>query len=177
MRPGLERLVITLHVYSSVTIPDPESNKRQEYFSLLSFFFAFLPAPKWIHLSLHPNSHLYAPVKESLSWLWNELYELIIVHLVQTINKQNYCNGKFSWRVCCLYSVDSNRMIATQFLGPKREFHKYLGYLEKNSSTFIAFYFSLVLDFINVIALTVRILLELICFLKRAFYLWVFNDI
>ena len=39
MQPGLERLVITLPVYSSVTIPDPESNKRQEYFSLLSFFF------------------------------------------------------------------------------------------------------------------------------------------
>lgn len=157
--------------------PWVQQEARVFLFTVIFFFFTFLPAPKWIHLSLHPNSHLYSPIKESLSWFWNELCELIIVHLVQIINKQNYCNGKFSWRVCCLYSVDSNRTIATQFLGPKREFHKYLGYLEKNSSTFIAFYFSLVLDFINVIALTARILLELICFLKRAFYLWVFNDI
>ena len=66
--------------------------------------------------------------------------------------------------------MDSNRTVATQFLGLKGEFHKDLGYLEKNSSVFIAFYFSPVLDFINVIALTARILLELICFLKWAFY-------
>lgn len=65
--------------------------------------------------------------------------------------------------------MDSNRAIATQFQGQRGEFHKYLGYLEKNSSTFIAFYFPFVLDFINVIALTARILLELICFFEVGF--------